>query len=280
MSRPHPALEFARARLREYVREPGAMLWAFGFPVQLTLVLSLAFRDRGVRPVLVGLTGSAPPEVVELLANSSALTLIELEAEEVGDAMLAGRVDVLLSYREVDGVDSHWPSLAGSFASADTARARYLVEVLLHRARDEAEWRPPVVVQSQWHGHRGARDYVDWLFPGVLAMSLFASSLWGVGWAFVRYRERGLMKQWAATPVRARHLFLGVLGSRLSFLWVELALLVGFGAFFVGLSPHFSLPHLVLAAWRSRSAPARSACPWRPSPTRSTRPPAGPTSPS
>ncbi len=43
--------------------------------------------------------------------------------------------------------------------------------------------------------------YVDWLVPGVLAMNMMFSCLWGVGWVVVRYRKNGVLKRLQATPL-------------------------------------------------------------------------------
>ena len=46
-----------------------------------------------------------------------------------------------------------------------------------------------------------ALRYVDWVLPGVLAMNIMFSSLWGVGWVIVRYRKNGVLRRLKATPL-------------------------------------------------------------------------------
>jgi ABC-type multidrug transport system permease subunit len=43
--------------------------------------------------------------------------------------------------------------------------------------------------------------YADWVLPGILAMNLMFSSLWGVGWVIVRYRKNGVLRRLKATPL-------------------------------------------------------------------------------
>jgi ABC-type multidrug transport system permease subunit len=45
--------------------------------------------------------------------------------------------------------------------------------------------------------------YIDWLFPGILAMNMMFSALWGVGYTVVRYRKNGVLKRLKATPLTA-----------------------------------------------------------------------------
>ncbi|MBK1648332.1 ABC transporter permease [Rhabdochromatium marinum] len=47
-----------------------------------------------------------------------------------------------------------------------------------------------------------ALSYADWALPGVLAMNVMFSSLWGVGWVVVRYRKNGVLRRLQATPLR------------------------------------------------------------------------------
>lgn len=43
--------------------------------------------------------------------------------------------------------------------------------------------------------------YVDWVIPGILAMNIMFSALFGVGYVIVRYRKNGMLKRLKATPV-------------------------------------------------------------------------------
>jgi len=74
----------------------------------------------------------------------------------------------------------------------------YLAERLLHGAYADAESPPRrQTVSGQ------ALRYVDWVLPGVLAMNVMFSSLWGVGWVIVRYRKNGVLRRLQATPLSA-----------------------------------------------------------------------------
>ena len=51
----HPLVELTLARLREFVREPEAIFWAFVFPIVMSVTMAVAFPARGTQPVLVGI---------------------------------------------------------------------------------------------------------------------------------------------------------------------------------------------------------------------------------
>ena len=57
--------------------------------------------------------------------------------------------------------------------------------------------------------------YVEWLVPGILAMNMMFSSLFGVGYTIVRYRKNGVLKRLKATPASAFQFLTAQVLSRL-----------------------------------------------------------------
>ena len=43
-----PLAQFVLCRLREFVREPEALFWVYGFPIVMTVALGIAFRNQPV----------------------------------------------------------------------------------------------------------------------------------------------------------------------------------------------------------------------------------------
>ncbi len=41
-------LSLVLARLREFIREPEAVFWVYGFPILMTVGLGIAFRNRPI----------------------------------------------------------------------------------------------------------------------------------------------------------------------------------------------------------------------------------------
>ena len=55
----HPLIELTLARIREFLREPEAIFWTFGFPILISLALSVAFPSGAAQPVVVGIVSTA-----------------------------------------------------------------------------------------------------------------------------------------------------------------------------------------------------------------------------
>jgi ABC-type multidrug transport system permease subunit len=88
--------------------------------------------------------------------------------------------------------------------------------------------------------------YVDWVMPGILAMNMMFSCLFGVGYVIVRYRKNGMLKRLKATPLTPLEFLTAQVISRL---WLTLAttVLVFVGTnYFIGFPMHGSYWNLLL----------------------------------
>jgi ABC-type multidrug transport system permease subunit len=93
----------------------------------------------------------------------------------------------------------------------------------------------------------GAR-YIDFLIPGLIGLNLMGSGMWGLGFAIVSARGRKLLKRFAATPMRRSHFLLSFILSRLIFLFLEVAALLGFARLVFGVVVRGSLIDVAVCA--------------------------------
>src|SRR5262245_60148762 len=56
----HPLFQLTLLRFREFLREPEALFWVFGFPLLLAAGLGLAFRNTPAEVLTVGAVGTEP----------------------------------------------------------------------------------------------------------------------------------------------------------------------------------------------------------------------------
>ena len=54
----HPLFQLTLVRFREFLREPEALFWVFGFPLLLAAGLGLAFRNTPAEVLTVGVVGT------------------------------------------------------------------------------------------------------------------------------------------------------------------------------------------------------------------------------
>jgi len=216
--RDHPLVQLTLARMREFYREPEAIFWVFGFPIVLAFALGIAFRNRGPGELRVAVLRQAGDSgLAAALAHAPGLAVAVLDSATARLELRTGRVALLVVPGEhiVYRYDS---------TRTEGRLARLQVDDAVQRARGRAD---PVRVEDERVTEPGAR-YIDFLIPGLLGMNLMGSGLWGVGFSVVQARTKRLLKRYMATPMRRSHYLLSFVLSRLVFLFVEVAALVGF----------------------------------------------------
>ncbi|HEY6852697.1 MAG TPA: ABC transporter permease [Gemmatimonadales bacterium] len=217
--RDRPLVQLTLARMREFVREPEAIFWVFGFPIVMAFALGIAFRNRGPGELRVAVArGAGDSALAVTLDRSPRLAAAVLDSAAARLQLRTGRVALLvipgnpLVYR----YDS---------TRTESRLARLEVDGALQQSRGRTD---VVAVRDERVTEAGSR-YIDFLIPGLLGMNLLGSGIWGVGFAVVQARQKKLLKRFMATPMKKSDYLLAFILSRLFFLFVEVVALIGFG---------------------------------------------------
>ncbi len=243
---PSPLTELIKARIREFLREPGYVFWVFGFPLLMAIGLGLAFRSKAPEPPRIVVTTRVDSETARTLTSSKRLITETLPLADAERALARTKVDLL-----VDQPDPGKPLVF----KLDTAQeksllARAVTDDVLQRAAGRAD---ALKVDEQRVSEKGSR-YVDFLMPGLIGLNLMGSSMWGIGFNLVLARKRKLLRRYAVTPMRRSHFLLSYFFSRSTFLVLELAVLIAFGRLVFGTEIQGSLPGLLISSALGASA--------------------------
>jgi ABC-type multidrug transport system permease subunit len=237
---PSPLRELIKARIREFLREPGYVFWVFGFPLLMAIGLGLAFRSKAPEPPRIAVTDAVATDTARALASSKRLSVERLARADAERALAHTKVDLV-----VDQPDPEKPVLLRlDSAQEKSLLARAITEDVLQHA---AGRRDLVEIAEQQVSEKGSR-YVDFLVPGLIGLNLMGSSMWGIGFNLVLARKRKLLRRYAVTPMRRGHFLLSYFVSRSMFLVMELAVLIGFGKLIFGTQIQGSFPALIVAS--------------------------------
>src|SRR5689334_16373499 len=90
----NPLIQLVLVRFREYVREPEALFWSFGFPILLAIGLGIAFRSKPPDVIHVAVVTSAPSAsaLATSLKRDSALAVELLSRDSALVQLRTGRV--------------------------------------------------------------------------------------------------------------------------------------------------------------------------------------------
>jgi ABC-2 type transport system permease protein len=189
------------ARTLEFMRDKSAVGWNVVFPLLLVLGLGYMFSGPG-QPlfkvaVLAPDTAALDAHLHPFLATPQVQFYREpLWAPALHKVQLQ-RIDMLIDFTQ---------SPARYWINAQSSKGSLLEQLMRGSAG------PPL--QRELANGAEVR-YVDWVAPGVLAMSMMFSCLFGIGYVIVRYRKSGYLKRLNATPLRAFEFLLAQLLSRL-----------------------------------------------------------------
>jgi ABC-2 type transport system permease protein len=218
----YPLVQLTLVRFREFWREPEAVFWVFVFPILLAAGLGIAFRNRPPEVLKIGATRT---ELASALRAGKLLSVALLDREAGDRALRTGRIVLLALPGPSGGVVYRYDD-----TNPDGRTARLLAERAIQRA---AGVQYPVAETDDLVREPGSR-YIDFLLPGLLGMNLMGSGIWGLGFAIVDARRKKLLKRLIASPMSRAQYLLSFLLARLTLLFVEVAVLAGFGALIFG----------------------------------------------
>lgn len=192
------------ARNREFYRDTAGLGWNLIMPLLMVLAFAFIFGGEPEDLFKVGVvTPDGRPESADSpLFGVRHLTLVPVD--DLAEAVVKverHQIDLLL---DLTGAPRYW-------VNVESPRGHVAEQLLLGRhalaGTGVAPERQAVSGQPL--------AYADWVLPGVLAMNVMFSSLWGVGWVIVRYRKNGVLRRLQATPLSPMEFLSAQVFSRL-----------------------------------------------------------------
>lgn len=233
-----PLLQLTLARLREWVREPEALFWAFVFPILMSVAMAVAFPSGGARPLVVGVApGDQAASVRAALAARRDLEVREVGAADDQRVLREGDVQLIV-------VPTSPPTYRFDAAREESRTARLLVDDVLKRAAGRTDPWTAVEEPQEVPGSR----YIDWLIPGLVGLGIMSTGMWGVGFSIAQARMRNVLKLLVATPMLKREYLAAQLLGRLVFLAPEVIVPIAFGVFVLGMPMRGSIGTLALVS--------------------------------
>jgi len=210
-----------KARNMEFVRDRSAMGWNFAFPALIVAGFAFAFSGKPLDMYKVGVlqTTGAKPDLV-FFKTDYIKFIPQRDREEAIIAVERHQLDMLID------TDNR------RFWINQSSPKGYILERVLYGTLAQLETYTRATVTG-----REVR-YVDWVVPGVLAMNMMFSALFGIGFVIVRYRKNGVLKRLKATPLTAFEFLTAQVMSRL-WLIMLVAVLVFIGTdYFIDFTMH------------------------------------------
>jgi ABC-2 type transport system permease protein len=223
-----PMWQLVLARLREFIREPEAVFWTFGFPILMVVALGIAFRDKRVESVPVDVATEGRGDwVMEALADNERFAPKKYSEAEARARLRAGSTDLVVLAEPASANEEPRFTYWFNPTRPESVLARDAVNDALQRAAG----RKDVATTSDQEMEQTGARYIDFLVPGLLGMSLMGGGMWGLGFVTVDMRIRKLLKRFLATPMKKSQFLGGLMMSRMMFMVPEVLILLVFAYF-------------------------------------------------
>lgn len=227
------------AAFKMFVRNRAALFFSLFIPL-LIMVIFGVLNFGGPSNVSLGVADEAGTEGSEQLVGAlEAFGPLDVErgsAETELDRLEGGHLDmVLIIPAGFEGTSG--PQLV-AYGSAAQPQQSLIGELLLQRAVSEAlaggtdPVRLPLRVEQV-----NARDleYIDFLVPGVIGMTIMNLGLFAVAFGFVRYKRTGMLRRLFATPTPPAYFLAAQIATRLVIAMGQVLVLLAVGIFVFGL---------------------------------------------
>src|SRR5678815_2284912 len=140
--------QLVSVRFKEFLREPEALFWSFGFPILLAIGLGIAFRSKPADIVHVAVSNNGPrgKPLADAVRRDSGLAVELVSPDSAAVALKTGRVALVV---EPNGVQYHYDD-----TRPDARTARLMVNDAVQRGAGRGDLLP---IAEQHVRERGSR---------------------------------------------------------------------------------------------------------------------------
>lgn len=230
----------AKDFMKIFLRDRQSIFFSLFFPVVFLSIFAF-IRGGGQESIALGVVNQSDSdlagEFVALLEEDPAFTVITGVEEELREQLIAGQQMLVL----VLPPDFRSPATDGEVAGlrllADTSQFNQLplvaplLEQKLMAVEREFRGEEEMFSLEVENVQALSQNYLDFLLPGLLAMTLMQLSVAGSGYNVVEFRRKGILKRLFVTPIQPKDFVTAIVMARLGIVMVQLTVLLAYALF-------------------------------------------------
>jgi len=210
--------------LKEFARDRMALFWTLLFPLIFIFLFGIAFSETDIGTFSIGLVlQDDDAKALEFKQILSFVQVFELHEgrleEEMAELKDGNRQAVIVVPEGLSQalVDEHPLDVQVHYDESQFNTAQIVLSIIdqvIRAAEQQFTGRQPILKVEAVSTQAKRLRQIDYLVPGVLAMSLMQTGLFG-SMVLVSLRERRILKRLGATPLSRRSLILAQVVQRL-----------------------------------------------------------------
>ena len=257
------------ALFREIISEPGVLFWGILFPILMSLGLGLAFTRKTdvIRKVAIiniteSSTAGSENSVVAGFLRKNCETNVSIKSdtwqwkytikdEKLGNSVFLfykmkwdeavkllkrGTINVLVLGKN-DSVEYHFDPMNPDAQLTYLKLSTIVGNGALQPVQTNSEIKPLTVTGTR---------YIDFLVPGLIAMGVMMSSMWGISYGIIEKRSKKLLRRLVATPMKKSHFLIALITVRIAMNFIESSVLFLFALFAFKMTIQGNISALIL----------------------------------
>ncbi len=257
------------AYFKEMIREPGVLFWGIAFPILMSLGLGVAFTKKTdiVRKVAVieqnndSVKSDVNRRIDTFLhdyttkentsGSDAGAYKITIQDDKMGNTTLLfmkmnwqkamlmlkrGTLNVVLN-EQGDSIYYHFDPL-----NPDAQLTYLKLTKLFGNPDPEASADIGNIEPLTVTGTR----YIDFLVPGLIAMGVMMSCMWGLSYGIIEKRSKKLLRRMVATPMKKSYFLIALIVVRVGMNFIESGLLLLFSWLVFGITIQGNVAALIL----------------------------------
>lgn len=243
-------VQLIQVQFKQFFREPAIIFWAIVFPILMAWVLGIAFTEkREVKKtvyVIPGHTRLFDSDTTETLVGEETGNPVKIKfvlstKDQATKAIQKGEIALFMEYAE-DSILYHFDPHNADAQLTHLMLEREFIKKSLGGSVSNLKAFSSSVSPLTTKGTR----YIDFLIPGLIALGILNSCLWGIGWNLIETRMKKLLRRMVATPMKKPTFLFSLIATRIVLSAVESIILFAFAFFFFKTTIAGSIPALII----------------------------------
>ncbi len=226
------------ASLKMFFRQREAILWTFIFPMMMMFLFAF-INVNGLGKIDLGVVndgGKAGEDLISRLDTVRTVRILRGDKEAELRELEKGERDMVLVIPATFGSQDP-PEPVTAFTNDEKPQEAQIGSLILQRLLDEmalerAGTSYRVLLRTQPVKTRNL-SYLDFLLPGILAMSIMQMGIFGVAFGFVQLKKRGILRRLSVTPIRSSNFIVAQVITRLVVVMGQILLMIAIAIFFL-----------------------------------------------
>jgi ABC-2 type transport system permease protein len=234
-------MKLTQTFLRIFFRDRRAIMFSLMFPLIFMAIFGLAGGQEPER-VAIGVADNANNALSESFRNAlkenPVFEVVEGSEEALRELVLTGELRMALivpATFEDNGQPTTLPVVVDTTQVRELGLLQPVLEKALVDAENALRGEEPLFQLQIEDVQARAQNYLAFVVPGLLAMSLMSIAIAGSGFNIVEFRRKGILKRLFVTPIQPKHFIGGLVISRTLICVVQLSVVILIGVLFLGL---------------------------------------------